>query len=119
MVRNNHVVLVEELIRHGNGFIQQTARIATQVENEALNVLFADAIQVFSELRLVVSLNCSIQMYQIPVLSLIASGTLARLMASRVTSKLSGSAEPSRWTEIFTWVPRGPFSMSATSVLFR
>ncbi len=49
-VRNDHIAFGQEMIAHRDGFIQQAARIAAQVENEAFELVLIHRLERFFHL---------------------------------------------------------------------
>ena len=62
VMRHDQLALLQEVIGHGDAFVQQSAGIVAQVEHQALNIVFAQAPQIVVQFRAVVSSKLMILM---------------------------------------------------------
>ena len=103
-MRNDRLSLLQEAVGHGDAFVQQTARILAQVEDQTLDILFAQPPEVLLHFLagvLVELTGC--RGTSMPGFSQNASSTLLRGISSRMMLKMIGLSAPSRAITICTW----------------
>jgi hypothetical protein len=119
VVGNDGLPFLQELVGHGDAFVEQAAGVGAQIEDQAVDVVLAELFQ--RVLEFLAGGFVELLDEDVGDAGLQPDGVLhaAREISSRMTVKVRGWSLPSRETTMATCVPRGPFSRSATSVVVR